>query len=134
MQFDDDFDRISVPFTLGELYQGLAEGHGILRIERDALVLEFQVRDAVFGVLKTDVRELRIPFDDIVAVDMRKRWWVRSLRIRTHSLRVAAAIPGLQGGDVVIRIKQRDLLEARLAVSRLALLMSEARLRRIEGW
>ncbi len=134
MDMEPGFERISVPFTLSELYQGLAEGDGILRIEPDALVLEFQVRDAIFGVLKTEIKELRIRFEDIDTVEMRKRWWSRSLRLRTHSLRVAAAIPGMKGGDVVIRIKRRDLLAARLAVSRLALLMSEARLRRIEGW
>lgn len=57
--------RISILFTLPEVYQGLAEGHGRASVDERGLHLEYRIEDAVFGMLKSRVHELHIPFKEI---------------------------------------------------------------------
>ncbi len=47
----------ALPVSLGSPYGGLAVCDGLMRLEEQALVLEYQSKDAVLGILKSDVRE-----------------------------------------------------------------------------
>ena len=53
----------SVPFTMS-VYGGMAECHGLLRPEGDSLVLEYQVQDNMFGVIRGRAKAVRIPLAD----------------------------------------------------------------------
>ena len=48
----------SVPIKLDKSWGGLASNSGLLRLEGDALVLEFETKDDVFRVLKSGVKRL----------------------------------------------------------------------------
>ena len=53
----------SIPVRFPEIYQGLANAEGVLRISSNALTLEYQVKDNLLGVMKSDVTTAVIPFD-----------------------------------------------------------------------
>ncbi len=124
--------RISIPFTLASLYQGLAEAHGRAHVDEDGFRIEYRVEDSVFGVIKSRVRELRIPFDDIADIEFIDRWYRRRLVIHLHSLHSVADFPASRSGRIELKIARAHRRHVREFHSHLTLQISEARLRRIE--
>ena len=108
----------SVPFTLSELYGGLATCDGLLRDEGEKIVLEFQVKDAVAGFIKSGVREVRVPLKDLVSVTLTKGWlgtsWLGvKIVIQAARMELLKDVPGASQGRVELHIarKDRDLAE-----------------------
>src|SRR5262245_6985249 len=108
----------SVPFTLSELYGGLATCEGLLRDEGKEIALEFQVKDAVAGFIKSGVREVRVPLKDLVSVTLDKDWLCTSwlgvkIQIQTARMELLKDVPGASQGRVELHIarKDRDLAE-----------------------
>ena len=65
----------SIPVRFPEIYQGLADAEGVLRISSEALTLEYQVKDTLVGVVKSGVSTAVIPFDRIDEVDFRSNFF-----------------------------------------------------------
>jgi hypothetical protein len=108
----------SVPFTLSELYGGLAACEGLLRDEGGYVALEFQIKDAVAGVIKSGVREVRIPVKELVSVTLTKGWlgtsWLGvKIVMQTARMESLKDVPGASQGRVELHIarKDRDLAE-----------------------
>jgi hypothetical protein len=125
-------DSISIPFTIPGVYQGLASVAGLLHVGEDAIRIEFRVSDAVFGVLKSRVRDLEFPLADLESVIFRNGWFRKRLLIHARRLSLIADVPGTSEGYIVLRIKRRYRHLAYECVSRITLGISEARLRAIE--
>ena len=125
------FDQIQIPFTMPELFKGFGEGSGLLRVEETSLLLEYQVRDGVFGVIKTGIRQLRIPYSEMDGVTLHKRLTGRRLEIRTTTLTIPAAIPGNNRGSIFLSFRRRDKDRVDLAVSRMQLRIAEDKLAQI---
>jgi hypothetical protein len=101
----------SVPFTL-HVYGGLAECHGLIRPEGDCLILEFQVQDNFWGIIRGRPRSVRIPLADLDSVEMRGRWFGRRLAIKARSLISLAGVPGSKQGQVEFEIARADVSAA----------------------
>lgn len=128
------FDTISVPFKIVELFSGLAEGRGILRVDETALTLELQVTDALFGLLKSRIINIQLPFDQVSGIIMTKGWFRKKLILRTHSMAPLTSIPGHSGNELVLVIRRRDRDSARFLISRLELRKTEVQLQKLEEW
>lgn len=87
---------------------GFALSEGVVWVEDDGLMLEFRTRDAVFGLLKGDVKELRLPWSELREVEHLAVAFRARLRIRTKRMSVLAELPGADGAEVVLRFKSRD--------------------------
>jgi hypothetical protein len=85
----------AVPFELGYVYQGFASGNGLLRDEDQHLCLEFQVQDAVVGLIKSGITQLRIPIADLASVTLEKSWFglCTSMVIRCPAWRPSRTFP-----------------------------------------
>ena len=128
------YDDIGIPFRIEDIYQGLGEINGRLRIGEGVLLLEYRMKDAVFGVLRGRVRELRIPFVDIEDIEFHDGWFRKRITIRAMSIASFADIPGAEGGVLVLKIKRGDVPRAQVGVSRLRLLQSEQKLQALDDW
>jgi len=118
-----------VAVSLGSQYGGLAEGDGMLRDEGDHLVLEYQIKEALFGgVLKSHVREARIPRDTISSVILRRTWLglKTELVIQTTRMTPVAEIPGMSRGQLILGVEAKDRLAAEKLVSDLGLPISSS--------
>jgi hypothetical protein len=101
----------AVAVSLGSQYGGLAECEGLLHDEGDHLVLEYQIKEAVFGgILKSDVREARIPRDTISSVMLRKTWLglKTELVIQTTRMAPVGDVPGMSQGQLVLGVSEKD--------------------------
>ncbi|TNE69623.1 hypothetical protein EP331_13900 [bacterium] len=121
--------NISVPFKveIGEL--GLREALGIVVYNsKTGLRIEYQTRDALLGVIKSDIETIEIPWNEITAFEVEKKWFSARITIRTASLAYLAQFPWNNGAQVVLKISKDDIETARRLRSELLLLISENRL------
>ena len=108
-----------VPFELDQTYGGLAETHGLVSSTDAHLNVQFQSRDAVVGVIKSDINQLKIPLQEIASIGLRKSWLglVNELEIQVSNMQSVAAIPGMTQGRLVLSIARRDREAAEALVS-----------------
>jgi hypothetical protein len=125
--------RFSIPFNLPEVYHGLAEGHGRAHVDEHGLRLEYRVEDAVIGMLKSKVREMRIRFSDIDEVRLDVRWFRCRMILHLHSMLPVADFPVSKSGRIELRFAREHRDRAREFHSYLSLQISEQRLREIEN-
>jgi hypothetical protein len=118
----------SLPFTIPGVYEGLASAHGVAHPTREGLTLEFQVKDGFVGMVKSRIKEVAIPLQEIVSIELKDGWFRKRLFIRARSLATLTRIPGHESGQIVLKIARKDLPMARELVSVLRLSLSEKEL------
>jgi hypothetical protein len=123
-------DLPSLPFSIPHVYEGLANAKGIARVEAAQLILEFEVKDGLFGMIKSGVREVRIPFDDLADLELHKGWFGTKLSIRTRRMATSSQIPGSEAGIARLHVARKDRPTAEMLVSTLLLDLSERQLAR----
>ena len=121
---------MSLPFVIDDVYGGLAEVRGILRLEQQAIVLEFKLQDSLLNVLKTPVTSVTIPFDQIEQLVFRKGWFGfgASLCLRAKSLKSLEGLPGSHDAELVIKVARKDRPLAHEIASKVNYELSEYRL------
>ncbi len=100
----------SVPFSVPDLHGGLATARGIVRLDADHLVLEFDVRDDFVGLFNSSVSQARIALTEIESLELSRRLWWTTLAVRTKSMASIAEVPGRshEGFKLKIARKYRD--------------------------
>ena len=110
--------KSSIPFTIRNVFQGLAETEGILSANGTNLKLEFRTTDSVLGLLKSGVQEVKLPIDGIQEIAFRKGWFGSSVVIRVAEMRGAADVPNSKQGEILLSIaKKHSKAAAELASS-----------------
>lgn len=106
------FQRL--PFTITNLYGGLAVAHGIAHFDGEVVELEFEVRDDVCGALRSRTQRVRIPASEILMADFRPGAFSGKLRVTTTRLDTGDQVPGNTQGQFLLKIKRehRPLAEA----------------------
>lgn len=124
-------DLPSLPFTIPNVYEGLATAKGLARMTAAGLTLEFEVKDGFVGVIKSGVREVHIANDDLHQLDLRAGWFSTRLFIRARSMAVLSRLPGSEAGAIELRVARHDRATARALVSTMMLRLSERDLERL---
>jgi hypothetical protein len=102
-----------VPFTIEDLYGGLGECHGLLRDEGENLCFEFRTQDSLAGLIRSRVREVRIPVKELVSVQLTKGWlgttWLGvTIVIQAAKLDTLKEVPRSSQGRVELSIARKD--------------------------
>ncbi|MEQ8767556.1 MAG: serine/threonine-protein kinase [Planctomycetota bacterium] len=92
-------DRSSLPCKIDEwFYEGFAEAGGVLHVEKEGLCLEYRVTDGILGILKSEVKELRIPYTELTEVfPARGLLGGPKLVIQLRSLKALGLLPNRDG-------------------------------------
>ena len=122
-----------LPFSIPGTYQGLAEVAGLATLDGDALVLEFEVKDAVLGLLRSGVEVVRLPVDDLASVSLDQSWLHADLVVRARSMRSVRELPGSRQGQVSLRIARRDRATAEEFTATLLRRIAEKRRERLSS-
>ena len=120
-------EDIIIPFEV-DVYEGFAECHGLLYLKENYLVMEFQTKDSIFGVIKSKVKKLFISAEDIIKVDFEKKLFRTKLTIHTKSLNIAQKFPGTKKGEISLKLKKKHREDCTEMISRLNLMISESKL------
>ncbi|MDX1395420.1 MAG: hypothetical protein R3195_13610 [Gemmatimonadota bacterium] len=118
---------------------------GILRLEGESLVLDIEVTQSTTTLdgmgqhvekEHLGARELRIPFDELVELSVRRGWWFPCLEIRTSRLETLRGLTGAKQGVVRLRVSWPNRRAARTLVAELEIARADlalARAERLEG-
>lgn len=106
----------SVPFTMS-VYGGFGECQGLLRPDRDGLLLEYQVQDNLFHVLRGRPKSIRISLADLESVELKGRFFGRTLVLQARSLMSLAQVPNSKQGRVELTIARPDVPAAERLVA-----------------
>lgn len=116
-------------FSTEDAYNGFATVEGIMRLEQEAIVLEFQVKDNFIGVIKSKTKDLRIPFSELEEVKYKTNWFVSNFRLFVSSMRILGEFPGGKDGVIKLKIKRKQKENAKQLASHINLALSEFRLK-----
>ena len=117
----------TIPFSI-DAYEGLADVEGLARFEADVLTLEFQTKDAFFGMVKSGVKEVHLSLTDLVSAEFSKNMFRAILKLRARSMMLLEEVPGSNRGEVKLRFARKYRDEAHTLASQLQLRMSERKL------
>jgi hypothetical protein len=88
------------------------EAEGMIRVEGGRLVLEYESKDAFFGVYRSGVEEREILPDDVASVSYKQSLFKAELSIRTKTMKTVEGIPGSKRGVIRLRFRRRHRAEA----------------------
>lgn len=121
-----------IPFRIKNLNYGLAEARGLLHIGEEELILEFESQDTVVGLIKSDLKELKIPFGDIEEMNYKPGWFGAKIEIVGKSMKIMSELPGGDHGTATLHIRRKDKKTAERVLSRARLELSEFKLKQME--
>lgn len=125
--------NVSVPFKITDVYEGFAETDGIILFADGSIKLQFQTKDAIFGAIKSSVKEIILPLPAIQDMHLRKGLWRHALIIRVSDLKLLEQIPKQKAGEMKLKIKRRDADLALSLVSNVKLEMTNLSLNYLKG-
>lgn len=97
-------NHAAVTFTIPELHGGLARANGMVQTKNDHLIIECQIRDTVFGAIKSEIKSLEIPYDEIESVRLERQFWTTKLILRSHRMKTFEDVPGQVSGRITLMI------------------------------
>lgn len=121
-----------LPFTIKDLEYGLKEAVGLLRFDKDHLVLELQQQDSFVGALKSDVQNFKISFSEIQEITLDKGMFSTIVVIEGSHMASLSKVPGSKQGNVELKIDRKNKKEADRVISALNLALSEYRLSQMD--
>ena len=98
----------SVPVTLEHSWGGLASNSGLLRLESNTLVLEFETKDEVLQMLKSGVKRVAVPLTEVEACRWMPGWFGGKIELSVHSMTSLEGIAGASRGSVMLRVSRKD--------------------------
>ena len=66
---------IILPFKQDDIYMGLAEINGLLRVVNNVLEIEYKVKDTTLGLMDSSVKSCHIPLKIIDSIEVEKKWF-----------------------------------------------------------
>ncbi len=122
----------SIPFSIPDVMEGFAETEGLARLEKEALILEFQTKDSIIGLIKSAVKEVRISFSEIESIKFEKKIFKTQLIVNARSMSTFSNVPGNKQGVVTLRFRKKNKDEAEHFASSLDLQLSEYKLKQLD--
>ncbi|PCJ58593.1 MAG: hypothetical protein COA79_12595 [Planctomycetota bacterium] len=117
--------KISLPFHIKEVFNGMAETGGLFCLNDDKFSVEFQTKDSLVGLIKSKINTILISLGDIAEVHFKNGFFRKTLTIRFSNLKVADQLPNQSSGELKVSIERRNADIALEFVSVLELKASE---------
>ncbi len=108
-----------LPFKQKEIYLGLAEISGLLRIVDQTLEFEYQVKDTTLGFLDSGVKSCRIPLRIIDSIEVEKKWFSGKFELTFNRIPDLDNPFQLEGNQLKLTVKKKDLEKAKAFRSKL---------------
>ena len=125
MDFNSDK---TVPFIIPEINSGFQQAEGLLKLSKDKLELEFEVKDAILGVIKSGVKDVAIPFSDLKSISFKKGWFSAKIILEATSMKAFRDLPGTELATCTLKVKRKHRDDAQSLISQARLQLSEFKL------
>lgn len=98
--------------------KGLIDSEGLVSAAGACVRLEYQLKDGVFGVVKSKVRELEIPLADLASVEVVRGWFGGcKIVLQARSMQALQKVPGMARGRVELIVDRADRAAAERLVA-----------------
>ena len=114
----------SVPFKVDQ-FEGLATSQGIVFFSEDVIVVQYETKDAVFGAIKSGLKEIEIPLDVVEEVTFDAGLFRKKLTIVVSDMDYCVDVPGGNGNRISLPIKKKYADNAEDFVQAIVLRASE---------
>lgn len=104
---------MTLPFKQKDIYLGLAEISGLLRIEGDSLEIEYKVNDTTLGFLDSSVKSCHIPLRIIDSIEVEKKLFSAKFELTFNRIPDLGNPFQLEGNSLTFSVKKKDLERAR---------------------
>ncbi len=113
-ELDSEPTWVRVPFTVQQVYGGLATAYGIVRTDGRQLQFEFEIKDEFFGSIKSGVKQAAFPLERVLWLKLRPGIFHDRLCIQTDYLAAVSEVPNSDRGLVTLHLRRsdRELAEA----------------------
>lgn len=105
---------------------------GILRVEGENLVFEFQKKDAVVEAYQSELRTETIPLSELDMLEYKKGWFSGKLILHGKRASSFGDLPGKELTERVLKVKRKHRNVAASISSNLNLKLSEQKLNELE--
>ena len=96
-----------LPVRQSDIYGGLAEISGLVRMKDETLIIEYQVQDELFGMLQSNVKNVKLPFTMIDSIEVEKRWFRHRFKIFLNQLPDTEKPLTIEGNCLTFLIKKQ---------------------------
>ena len=96
---------ITVPFKIEGAHGGFSSVDGMAKVSAAGIVLEFEAK--IFGIMKTGIKEVRIPVREIEKLKFKKKWFNTTLEIWLNNFQTLSEIPS-KDGRIILKIAKED--------------------------
>ncbi len=109
---------ISIPFKVEGMHGGFSQVDGISKFSSAGIVLEFEAK--IFGIMKTGVKEVRVPIAEIDSITFKKGFFKygAKIEIRLKNFTMLSELPN-KDGKVKLKINRDDHAKASKVVQNL---------------
>lgn len=115
---------ICLPFSIPDVYGGLAEVRGLLKADDQTLTLDFETKDSVLELFRLDTKVICVPLAQVTAFEFKEGWFTRRITIRANSLEALRQVPGARGAEVRLKVRRENVEIARECVSRIQMVLA----------
>ena len=122
----------SLPFSIENLNGGFMKVEGILRVEGEKLVFEFQKKDAVVEAYQSELRTVTISIFELDMLEYKKGWFSGKLILHGKRANSFGDLPGKDLNERVLKVKRKHRNLAANISSNLNLKLSEQKLNELE--
>lgn len=123
----------TIPFEIPEVNHGFQKAEGLMKLAKDGIELEFEVKDAILGVLKSGIKHITIPYSGLESIEYKKGWFSSKIVLNGTSMSVFEEVPGSDVATCVLKVKRKHRHEAQSLISQARLQLSEYKLDQLEG-
>jgi len=96
---------------------GMTDTSGIIRLEDDKLIIEYQTIDALLGLVKSAVKTLEIPLGKLALVRVDQKLWSADLVLQGKTMGVLSTVPGASGGMLRVKLNRQSVNAAKMLIS-----------------
>jgi hypothetical protein len=122
----------SLPFAIENLNGGFMKVEGILRVEGEHLVFEFQKKDALVEAYQSELKTEKISLSELDMLEFKKGWFSGKLILHGKTARSFGDLPGKDLTERVLKIKNKHKNVAASISSNMNLKLSEQKLNELE--
>jgi len=98
---------MTLHFTYEDYVEGLAIITGFIGFNKDSLNIEYQISDNVVGFIKSDIKEVNIPFNSVENLELQKKLFSTKLIVSLSSLKGIGKLPFLKDNTLTFKIKKK---------------------------
>lgn len=98
---------------------GLSDCSGMLFIEDDKLIVEYQNSDSILGLWSSKVKEIEVPLNEIRRARLQQKFWNSEFTIQSKSMKTFRKLPCEISGTFSFTVEKRSQKAAEALVNNL---------------